>query len=62
MNNMPERYDMESEVVVVGYGAAGSVAAITAHDHGASVLLLEKMPEGVAILESAAATSSSPSP
>lgn len=46
MNNMPERYDMESEVVVVGYGAAGSVAAITAHDHGASVLLLEKMPEG----------------
>jgi len=46
LNNIPERYDMESDVVVVGYGAAGAVAAITAHDKGASILLLEKMPEG----------------
>ncbi len=46
MNSMPERYDMESDVVVVGYGAAGAVAAITAHDNGAGVLLLEKMPAG----------------
>jgi succinate dehydrogenase/fumarate reductase flavoprotein subunit len=46
LNSLPEKYDMESDVVVVGYGAAGSVAAITAHDNGASVLLLEKMPAG----------------
>ena len=46
MNSMPERFDIESDVVVVGYGAAGAVAAITAHDNGAGVLLLEKMPAG----------------
>jgi succinate dehydrogenase/fumarate reductase flavoprotein subunit len=43
---IPERYDMESDVVVVGYGAAGTTAAVTAHDHGASVIILEKMPHG----------------
>jgi succinate dehydrogenase/fumarate reductase flavoprotein subunit len=32
------------DVVVVGYGAAGMAAAITAHDAGASVLMLEKTP------------------
>lgn len=41
---MHQRYDMEADVVVVGYGAAGAAAAITAHDNGASVILLEKMP------------------
>ncbi len=43
---IPENWDMEYDVVVVGFGAAGSVAAITAHDEGAEVLILEKMPEG----------------
>ena len=33
-------------MVVVGYGGAGSTAAITAHDNGASVIILEKMPLG----------------
>ena len=33
-----------ADVVVVGYGAAGAVAAIAARDHGADVLLLEKQP------------------
>jgi succinate dehydrogenase/fumarate reductase flavoprotein subunit len=33
------------DVVVVGYGYAGGVAAIEAHDAGARVLLLEKMPD-----------------
>ena len=33
------------DVVVVGYGYAGAVAAIEAHDAGSSVLLLEKMPD-----------------
>ena len=36
--------DMESDVVVVGYGGAGACAAITAHDGGAKVVILEKMP------------------
>lgn len=43
---VPKKWDMESDVVVMGYGAAGAVAAITAHDNGASVLVLEKMPSG----------------
>jgi succinate dehydrogenase/fumarate reductase flavoprotein subunit len=34
------------DVIVVGYGGAGAVSAITAHDKGASVLILEKMPGG----------------
>ena len=34
----------KTEVVVVGAGAAGLTAAITAHDKGAKVVLLEKQP------------------
>lgn len=33
-----------ADVVVIGAGAAGYTAAITAHDAGAKVILLEKMP------------------
>ncbi len=33
-----------ADVVVVGFGAAGAASAITAHDHGADVLILEKQP------------------
>src|SRR5690242_15150472 len=42
-----ETYD----VVVIGYGFAGAVAAIEASDAGASVLLIEKMqdPGGISI-------------
>ncbi len=36
------RWDKSTEVVVVGYGLAGAVAAISAHDLGASVMILEK--------------------
>lgn len=36
------RRHLEADVVVVGFGAAGAVAAITAHDGGARVLILEK--------------------
>ena len=39
-------WDGEYDVVVVGFGGAGSVASITAADVGASVLLTEKAPEG----------------
>lgn len=37
------RWDDEADVVVVGFGAAGAVAAIEAADHGADVILCEKM-------------------
>jgi succinate dehydrogenase/fumarate reductase flavoprotein subunit len=43
---LPERWDEEADVVVVGFGGAGAAVAITAHDLGARVLLLEKAPEG----------------
>lgn len=39
-------WDIESDIVVVGYGAGGCAAAVTAHDNGASVVILEKMPSG----------------
>ena len=42
---MPDRWEESADVVVVGYGYAGAVAAIEAHDAGASVLILEKMPD-----------------
>ncbi len=47
-----EKWQREVDVVVVGYGLAGGVSAVTAHDAGASVLLLEKMPHpgGISIL------------
>lgn len=38
-------WDQTTEVLVVGCGYAGAIAAITAHDAGAQVLLLEKMPD-----------------
>jgi len=43
---LPEKWDREADVVVVGFGGAGAATAITAHDLGATVLLLEKAPEG----------------
>jgi succinate dehydrogenase/fumarate reductase flavoprotein subunit len=41
---VPETWDEEADVVVVGYGGAGTAAAIEAHDAGATVLVLEKAP------------------
>ena len=38
-------WDEQADVVVIGYGFAGVAAAITAHDAGAKVLILEKAPE-----------------
>ncbi|MBI4192656.1 MAG: FAD-dependent oxidoreductase [Betaproteobacteria bacterium] len=43
---LPEKWAKEADVVVVGYGAAGAATAITAHDAGARVLILEKAPKG----------------
>ncbi len=33
----------ETEVLIIGFGGAGAVAAITAHDNGADVLIAEKL-------------------
>jgi len=43
---LPEKWDKEADVVVAGCGGAGTTAAITAHDAGAKVIILEKAPEG----------------
>ena len=37
-----ERRELAADVLVIGGGTAGTMAAITAAEHGASVLLLEK--------------------
>ncbi len=42
---VPAKWDLEADVVVVGYGGAGAVTAMTAHDAGAKVLILEKQPD-----------------
>ena len=39
-------WDKETEVLIIGFGGAGAVAAITAHDEGAEVLITEKMSRG----------------
>jgi len=41
---VPSNFAYTSDVVVVGYGGAGAVAAITAFDAGANVLIIEKTP------------------
>jgi succinate dehydrogenase/fumarate reductase flavoprotein subunit len=35
--------DYETDVLIVGYGAAGANAAIAAHDAGARALIIEKL-------------------
>ncbi len=41
------KWDMEADVVIVGYGSSGAVAALTAAEAGAKVLILEKQREGL---------------
>ncbi|MGA2199082.1 MAG: FAD-binding protein [Nitrososphaerales archaeon] len=41
---IPSSWDYTADVVIVGFGGAGAAAAITAHDAGSSVLVLEKDP------------------
>ena len=38
------RWDQAADIVILGYGLSGAVAAVTAHDLGARVLLVEKQP------------------
>lgn len=41
IKNLPAQWDLEADVVCVGSGGGGLSAAITAHDHGASAMVLE---------------------
>jgi hypothetical protein len=43
--SIPDRWDRETDVVVLGTGFAGLSAAITVKDAGSRVLILEKMPQ-----------------
>lgn len=42
IRNLPDRWDMETDFVSVGSGAGGLAAAISAHDHGVSAMILER--------------------
>lgn len=42
ISNLPESWDFEADVVALGSGIGGLAAAITAHDHGASAIVLER--------------------
>ena len=42
IRNIPDHWDLEADLVSVGSGGGGLSAAITAHDHGASALILER--------------------
>ena len=42
LRNLPTKWDMEADLVAIGSGLAGLGAAITAHDHGASAVVLER--------------------
>jgi len=46
-----DAFDETVDVIIVGYGFAGAVSAIAAHDAGCNVLLLEKMadPGGISV-------------
>jgi succinate dehydrogenase/fumarate reductase flavoprotein subunit len=39
-----DRWDLECDVVIAGYGYAGAIAAMAAHDAGREVAIFEKMP------------------
>jgi 3-oxosteroid 1-dehydrogenase len=40
--NLPQGWDQEADVVAVGAGGGGLAAAIAAHDHGSSAIVLER--------------------
>jgi 3-oxosteroid 1-dehydrogenase len=42
IRNLPSKWDREVDVVAIGSGIGGLSAAITAHEHGASALVLER--------------------
>lgn len=51
LSDIPSSWDLETDIVVVGYGYAGAISAIEAHDAGCRTIILEKMrqPGGISI-------------
>jgi len=45
-SNLPEKWDVEADVAIVGLGGAGAAAAIEAARAGAKVMILESKPVG----------------
>ena len=45
INNLPDKWDIEVDLLSIGSGIGGLSAAITAHDHGLKVMVLEKSPQ-----------------
>ena len=43
------KWDLEADVVIVGFGSSGAMAALTAAEAGANVVILEKQREGTGI-------------
>ena len=41
----PKKWDVTTDVVVIGFGGAGATTAISAAQNGANVVVLEKNPE-----------------
>lgn len=41
----PRKWDVVTDVIVLGYGAAGAATAITAADNGCQVVIVERQPE-----------------
>jgi len=42
IRNLPEKWDLETDLVAIGSGIGGLSAAITAHDHGLGTVVLER--------------------
>ena len=42
MSRFPEKWNLETDVLVIGSGCGGFPAAVSAHDSGAKVMLIEK--------------------
>ena len=45
IRNLPERWDLETDLVAIGSGCGGLAAAITARDHGLEAVVLERSDE-----------------
>jgi succinate dehydrogenase/fumarate reductase flavoprotein subunit len=43
--NIPEKWDRETDVLIIGYGLAGASTALAVKEAGAEPLIIEKMPQ-----------------
>ena len=45
LENLPDHWDLETDLVALGSGIGGLSAAITAHEHGLEAVVLERAPQ-----------------